>query len=167
MRPDEVSTLLRDRVPSRTIAYPVSAQQINETLRGVVPLDTVALFFLYDSAAQATHYDPAKSEAQRYPILALRRGLPTLKAPILAGDLDQKPETPAILVFPVKARIKPKIAEALRNDGIRPVLRWLTAKPVPGSPQRPLVLVYDETAHRVTAKFAEEWDGAAAERVYY
>ena len=166
VRSDEISILLRDRVPSRTIVYPVAAQQLNDVLRETVPLDSVGLFFLYDSCAQPSHYDPAKSELQRYPVMALQRGLPSVRVPILAGDLEQRPDAPSILVFPVKARLKQMVLDALRADGIRPVLRWLTAKPVPGSPQRPLVLIYDETTQRVTAKFAEDWDGPERERVF-
>jgi hypothetical protein len=163
----EISILLRDRVPSRTIGYPISAPQINEALLGVVPLEVVALFFLYDSSAQASHYDPAKSMAQRYPIVALRRGLPKLRVPVLAGDLETNPETRSILVFPVKMRLKQRISEALVELGMRPIARWFTAKSTPEAPQRSLVLIYDEADQRVTAKFAEDWSGPEVDRRYY
>jgi len=163
----EVSVLLRDRVPSRTIAYPLAAQQLNQALQGVVPLDSVAVFFLYDSSAQASYYDPAKSPLQRYPVMVLRRGIPKLKVPVLAGDMATNPEVPSILIFPVKARIKPQISDSIRDQGLRPLVRWVSAKTSPEAPQRPLVLIYDEEEQRVSAKFAEEWSGPEVDRRYY
>ena len=163
----EVSILLRDRVPSRTIGYPLAAPQINETLKGVVPLDTVALFFLYDSCAQPAHYDPSKSMAQRYPVVALRRGIPKLKVPVLAGDLETNAETRSILVFPVKMRIKQRVTEALLELGMRPLVRWFSASTTAEAPQRALVLIFDESDQRVSAKFAEDWTGPDVDRKYY
>ena len=163
----EVSILLRDRVPSRTIGYPLSAPQVNEALSGVTPLDTVALFFLYDSCAQPSHYDPSKSMSQRYPVVALRRGIPKLKVPVLAGDLETNPDTRSILIFPVKMRIKQRITDSLVELGMRPLVRWFSAKPSPDAPQRPLVLIYDEVDQRVSAKFAEDWTGPEVDRKYY
>jgi hypothetical protein len=163
----EVSILLRDRVPSRTIGYPLSAPQINETLKGVVSLDTVALFFLYDSSAQASHYDPSKSMAQRYPVVALRRGIPKLKVPVLAGDLETNPDTRSILVFPVKMRIKQRVTDALLEQGMRPLVRWFAANASPDAAQRSLVLIFDESDQRITAKFAEDWTGPEVDRKYF
>jgi len=162
-----ISTLFRDRIPSRVIAYPLAAPQISEAIEHVSELGNVALFFLYDSGPQSSYYDPAKSTLERYPVLVVRRGLPVLNKPVLAGDLEHDPHVRSVLVFPVKARLKHKVTEALRRDGLRPVLRWFSAKSAPGVVQRPLVLIYDESDHRITAKFAEDWDGSEAERRYY
>ena len=145
----EISTLLRDRVPSRTIAYPIGVSQFQEALDGVVPLQQIGLYFLYDSSPQVGYYDPAKSQLERYPILVVRPGLAVLSRSVLAGDLADDPEARAILVFPVKARIKPKVSEVLRDQGMRPIVRWFTCAQTPGTVQRPLVLVYDEAAHRI------------------
>ena len=167
MSSGEISILLRDRVPSRTIVYPIGAPHLNRELENVVALKDVALFFLYDSSAQVNYYDPAKSKLERYPILVVRQGLPEVTASVLAGDLAENPDVRSILVFPVKARLKQKVVEAIREQGIRPIVRWFSARPTPGSVQRPLVLIYDEAAQRVTAKFAEDWDGSELDRRYY
>ena len=163
----EISILMRDRVPSRTIAYPLAASQLNQVFETAVPLDKLALFFLYDSSPQSLHYDPAKDSAERYPILALVRGIPELKEEVLAGDMRDDPEVRSILVFPVKARIKPRIADAVKEMAVRPMIRWMTAKVPATAVQRPLVLIYDEPSGRVSAKFAEEWDGREIDRRYY
>ena len=162
----EISILMRDRVPSRTIAYPLGAAQLHRIFESAVPLENLALFFLYDSSSQSLHYDPAKDSAERYPILALVRGIPELKTEVLAGDMRENPETRSILVFPVKARIKPMITDAVMNMAARPMVRWMTAKTPENAVQRPLVLIYDEPSARVTAKFAEDWDGREVDRRY-
>ena len=163
----EISVLMRDRVPSRTIAYPLAAAHLNRMFEDAIPLDQLALFFLYDSCSQPHHYDPAKDSNDRYPILALVRGIPELKEPVLAGDMREDPETRSILVFPVKARIKPKVTDAIKKSGVRPMVRWMTAKVPPNAKQRALVLFYDEATGSVSAKFAEEWDGKGSDRRYY
>jgi len=162
-----ISTLLRDRIPSRTIAYPTAAPPLNAALEDVFPLGSVALYFLYESSAQVTYYDPAKSTLERYPVLVVRRGLPEVMKPVLAGDLEDDPEARSILVFPVKVRLKQRVADALRKQGMRPLVRWFSAKSAPGTVQRPLVLLYDEPTSGIVAKFAEDWDGTPIERRYY
>jgi len=163
----EISTLLRDRVPTRTIAYPIAASAFHQALDGVIALDHIGLFFLYDSAAQVSYYDPAKSQSEQYPVLVVRRGLPELTASFFVGDLADDSEARSILVFPVKARMKAKVGQALKQQGIRPLVRWFQAKCAPDQVQRPLVLIYDQPGDRILAKFAEEWSGPEVDRYYY
>lgn len=160
--PSEISTILRDRAATRTIAYPIGGATLSEALADVISLQNLALYYLYDSSPQIGHYDPAKSNAERYPVLVARRGLPTLSVPTLVGDLADNPEARSILIFPVKARIKGRVTESLRDVGLRALRKWM-ARDVP---QRDLVLSYDETTHSITPKFAEDWDGTEIERVY-
>ncbi len=161
-----ISTLLRDRVPSRTIAYPIAAQHLNATLEGVFPLSSIGLYFLYESSGQVNHYDPAKSRLERYPVLVVRRGLPEVMKPVLAGDLTDDGEARSILVFPVKVRLKQRVGDALKKQGMRPLIRWFSAKCASDTVQRPLVLLYDEATSSIAAKFAEDWDGREIERFY-
>lgn len=163
----EISVLMRDRVPSRTIAYPLAAAHLNRMFEDAIPLEHLALFFVYDSSDQVRHYDPAKDANERYPILALVRGIPEMKEEVLAGDMRENAETRSILVFPVKARIKQKVTDAIKKSGVRPMVRWMTAKLPPHAKQRPLVLLYDESTGAVSAKFAEEWEGKEVDRRYY
>jgi hypothetical protein len=105
--------------------------------------------------------------AQRYPVVALRRGIPKLKVPVLAGDLETNADTRSILVFPVKMRIKQRVTEGLLELGMRPLVRWFSANASPDAPQRSLVLIFDESDQRVSAKFAEDWTGPEVDRKYF
>ncbi len=162
---EELSTILRDKLP-RTLSYPVSASFLAQSLRGSIHLDHVAFYFLYESSAQMLLYDPAKSPAERYPVVVLRRGLPAFRVATLTGDLGHHEDTCSILVFPVKARIKNHVLESIREHGVRPMQKWFATASDPSVKQRPLVLVYDESVHRVSAKFAEDWTGDERDRQY-
>ena len=72
----------------------------------------------------------------------------------------------SILVFPVKVRIKAKIAEAILQQGLRPLRNWLSVEAHPDKPQRPLVLIYNETTQRISSKFAAPWHGPEQDRYY-
>ena len=161
----ELSTILRDKLP-RTLAYPVAEGLLASDLHAAANLDHVALYFLYGSSPQALVYDPARSALTHYPVLVLRRGLPSLRVETLTGDLDSYGDTCSILSFPVKARLRPRVAAAIREQGMRPLQKWLTAAADPELKQRPLVLYYDETAQRISARFAEDWTGDERDRQY-
>jgi hypothetical protein len=163
---EEVSTILRDHLP-RILSYPVSASFLSQGLRESATLDHLAFYFLYDSAAQMLLYDPAKSTAERYTVLVLRSGLPALRVTTLTGDLGHHEDTSSILVFPVKARIKNHVLNSVREHGLRPMQKWLAAGSEAPVKQRPLVLVYDESVHRVSAKFADDWTGDERDRQYF
>jgi len=160
--PSEISTILRDRAPSRTVAYPIGGATLSEVLADVISLQNLALYYLYDSSPQSGLYDPAKSDAERYPVLVARRGLPVLRVPTMVGDLADNPAARSVLIFPVKARIKGRVTESLRDIGLRALRKWM-ARDVP---DRDLVLYYDETTHSITPKFADDWEGPEIERIY-
>jgi hypothetical protein len=71
-----------------------------------------------------------------------------------------------ILVFPVKRRIRVKVAACLQKTGFRYLKNWLNAPLEQRENQSPLVLLYDETADRVTAKFSEKEPDPSAPRIY-
>jgi hypothetical protein len=161
----EISTILHDKLP-RTLNYPVGASFLAESLAGCANLDHVAVYFLYDTAPQIGLYDPAKSPAERYTVMAVRRGLPVLRVPTLTGDLESHEDTASVLVFPVKARLRPRVYDSIREHALRPLQRWF-AVTTDLAKQRALVLMYDEGTQRVTVKFAEDWTGEERDRRYF
>jgi hypothetical protein len=71
-----------------------------------------------------------------------------------------------VLVFPVKRRIRVKVAACLQKTGFRYLKNWLNVPADQRESQSPLVLLYDEAADRVTAKFAEKDEGSSGPRAY-
>jgi hypothetical protein len=93
--------------------------------------------------------------------------LPAFRVDTLTGDLAHFEDTCSVLVFPVKARIRPAVTEAIREFGARPLQKWMSAAADPALKQRPLLLSYDEPTQRISAKFAEDWPGDELDRQYY
>jgi hypothetical protein len=160
------STILRERLP-RTLSYPVTEALLSSAFAGICDLDHLAVYFVYDSSPQLLRYDPVKSTATSYPVLVIRKGLPVFRVPTLTGNLAYFDDTRSVLVFPVKARIRPAVTDAIREQGLRPLQKWLSASADPALKQRPLLLSYDEVAHRIAAKFAEDWPGDELDREYF
>jgi hypothetical protein len=178
--------IVKDDLP-RLIAYPIGEGLLRQELGTALPGDRTAFYFLYLSGVQVNHYDPVISKEPRYPVLALDREAPQLCADTIARLEEQRrkkyellhgdqPGSPgemithefdcrlSVALFPVKARLRRKLEDAILDDGLRPMKNWLTAPPDVQAQQRPLVLVYDEATGKVSAKFAEPWEGK--ERVY-
>ena len=72
----------------------------------------------------------------------------------------------SLVVLPVKARMRRRVTEALETQGLRPIKNWLACPAERKAQQRPLVLVFDEEADRVVAKFADEPSDPSAPRLY-
>ena len=178
--------IIKDDLP-RLIAYPIGEGLLRQELGDALPGDRTAFYFLYLSGVQINHYDPVISKEPKYPVLALDREAPQLcadtiarleeqrrkKYELLGGDESSSAEDLlahdidcklSVALFPVKARLRRKLEDAILDDALRPMKNWLTAAPDVQAQQRPLVLVYDESSGKVSAKFAEPWNGK--ERVY-
>ena len=160
-----IDTILKDKLP-RSLSYPVSSARLSDEIAEVADLSRIALYFAYESCGQCRHHDPSRDEKSRYPILALRNGLPELYVDQLAGDLADDPEARSILVFPIKSRAKSIIAEALSGSALRPVRNWFGVSPERQKDQQTLVLIFDETSKRIIPKFADDYEGLEKHRFY-
>ena len=172
-----IPIVLKDTVP-RQLAYPVGDAYLSEQLGADVQLEDLALFFLFTSGIQLDHYDPLTSTETSYPVLALDREAPPLvgearlrdarrRKAELAGlirrgrrgaatsesDLDAPV---SIVVFPVKTRMRRRVTDAIEAQGIKLIRNWLAAPPEVKKDQKPLVLLFDETTGRVSARFARQ-----------
>jgi len=176
-----IPIVLKDTVP-RQLAYPVGDAYLSEQLGADVQLEDLALFFLFTSGIQLDHYDPLTSSETTYPVLALDHEPPplvgTAKARLrddrrrraeLLGVIrtgraaEDQPEAPlgadldasvAIVVFPVKTRMRRRVTDAIETQGIKLIRNWLAAAPEVQKDQKPLVLLFDEISGRVSARFA-------------
>lgn len=63
----------------------------------------------------------------------------------------------SVCVFPVKTRLRRRIARHVTETGIRPIRNWLVGALQRREPKRPLVILYDERLSTVTSKFADPW----------
>jgi hypothetical protein len=72
----------------------------------------------------------------------------------------------SIAVFPVKRRLRARVADAIELQGLRPMANWVSASFAPHGSQRPLVLVYDEESGAIQTKFADSEGLQQRNRVY-
>jgi len=80
-------------------------------------------------------------------------------------------QLPRMLAYPILALMHSCPAptdrcSSLQKTGFRYLKNWLNVPVDQRENQSPLVLIYDETADRVTAKFAEKELDPSAPRVY-
>lgn len=72
----------------------------------------------------------------------------------------------SICVFPVKARLRKRVARAILDTAMQPIRNWLSATRERDVPQRPLVILFDELKGTVTTKFADERTDPSGPRYY-
>lgn len=147
-----------DPIVSRSQIYPVLALDL-----GMPQLTSNAVEQLRRKTGRSGPEKLTGSGVARAQAQLLGQTLEELNADQEPGELDLCDVS--ISVFPVKARLRRRIARHITETGIRPIRNWLVGALQRKEPKRPLVLLYDERLSSVTSKFAEPW--AAGEPRYY
>ncbi|MCP4003101.1 MAG: hypothetical protein GY725_02780 [bacterium] len=62
----------------------------------------------------------------------------------------------SLVIFPVKARIRQRVTDAIEDNGMAPIRNWLNAALEGQENQKPLVLLFDEITCKLTATFAKQ-----------
>ena len=76
--------------------------------------------------------------------------------PRQSGTVELELCETACIVFPVKRRIRMRVAEAISAKGARAIRNWFSIPEERRASRKPLVLYYDEAADLVTTKFCEK-----------